>query len=273
MFFRSFAGFGGLWLAWFMVRMKNHHLLYLFSALTIIGLLLILLTPSVITLSICFFLTGLSFGAISLAIPTIISGGKGGSEMFVVSFGLITFFELITWTSFSGLFGRLFNILASSESYIIIALISSVIGTILLLPVKKELFTTPPPKKTATLTPTLREPVVTALLCLIPLYNIYYILYLSYRLHGEINQINPTRKTLSPRAAVWSTLFLSVLSPIILSSLNSNLTLKLKENNTAKFHKTWAVIFWTFIFTPISYALIQSNLNQLIQDQSVEIND
>ncbi len=62
---------------------------------------------SIISLSIYFFLIGLSFGAISLAIPTIISGGKGGSEMFVVSFGLITFFEFVAWTSFSGLFGIL----------------------------------------------------------------------------------------------------------------------------------------------------------------------
>jgi len=271
--FKSFAGLGGLWLAWFMIRMKNHYLLFLYSGFTIIGLLLILFMPSIISLSICFFLIGLSFGAISLAIPAIISGGKGGSEMFVVSFGLITFFEVVAWTSFNGLFGSLFDIIQTPKSYIIIGLVSSIIGTILLLPVKAELFNIPPPERKKFLTPIHREPVIVALLCLIPLYNIYYILHLSYRLHGEVNQINPTQYILSPRASVWSTLFLSILSPIIVSSLNTNITLKLKENNATRFYKTWAIILWSFIFIPISYALIQSNLNQLLHGHSGDIKE
>jgi len=271
--FKSFAGFGGLWLAWFMVRMKNHYLLFLFSGLTIIGLLLILLMPSIVSLSICFFLIGLSFGAISLAIPTIISGGRGGSEMFVVSFGLITFFEFIAWTSFSGLFGILFEFLSTPKSYIIIGLVASFIGTILLLPVKADLFNNPPPERKFFLTPTYREPVTVALLCLVPIYNIYYIIYLSYRFHGEVNEINPTQNILSPRAAAWCTLLLSILSPIIVSSLNTCLTSKLKENNATKFYKNWVIILWSFIFLPISYALIQSNMNQLLHNQSSDIKD
>lgn len=268
MTFRAFAGFGGFWLTWFMVRMKNHYLLYLFSSFTIIGLLLSLLIPSATTLLATYFFVGLSFGTILLAIPTIISGGKGGSEMFVVSFGLITFFELVTWTSLNGLLGNLFYILNNPKSYIIIGLVSALIGTILLLPVKAELFNIPPPERKKTLTPIHRKPVIVALLCLIPIYNIYYILHLSYRLHGEVNQINPTQNILSPRAAVWCTLFLSILSPIIVSSLNTNLIIKLKENNAPRFYKNWAIILWAFIFIPISYALIQSNLNQLTQNHS-----
>lgn len=273
MAFKSFAGFGGFWLAWFMVRMKNHYLLYLFSSFTIIGLLLLLLTSSIIALSISYFFIGLSFGAIALAIPTIISGGKGGSEMFVVSFGLITFFELVAWTSFSGLFGSLYDILNSPKSYIIIGLVSSLIGTILLLPVKAELFNVPPPERKKTLAPIHRQPVIVALLCVVPLYNIYYILHISYRLHGEVNYFNPSQNILSPRTAVWSTLFLSILSPIIVSSLNTNLIIKLKDNNVPRFYKTWAIILWSFIFIPISYALIQSNLNLLTQNHSNEIKE
>jgi hypothetical protein len=273
MTFKSFAGFGGFWLAWFMVRMKNHYLLYLFSSFTIIGFLLLLITPSIITLSISYFLIGLSFGAIALAIPTIISGGKGGSEMFVVSFGLVTFFELAAWTSFSGLLSSLYDILNSPKDYIIIGLVFSLIGTILLLPVKAELFNIPPPERKKTLTPIHREPVIVALLCLIPLYNIYYILHISYRLHGEVNSINPTQNILSPKAAVWSTLLLSILSPIIVSSLNTNLIIKLKNNNIPRFHKTWVIILWSFIFLPISYALIQSNLNLLTQNHPNEIKE
>jgi MFS family permease len=273
MAFKTFAGFGGLWLAWFMVRMKNHYLLFLYAGLIIIGFILILLMQSNVTLSICLLLTGLGFGAIALAVPTIISGGKGGSEMFVVSFGLITFFELVAWSSFSGLFGTLFEFMNNPNGYIIIGLVSSVIGVILLLPVKSELFHTPPPERKKMLTPVHREPATVALLCLVPFYNIYYVLYISYRLHGEVNQMNPTQTILSPRAAVWSSIFLPILSPIILSSLNTNVSLKLKENNASGFYKTWIIILWSFIFTPISYALIQSNMNQLIQNHSASIKE
>lgn len=273
MIFKSLAGFGGLWLAWFMVRMKNHYLLFLYSSFTIIGLILILLIQSIISFSICLILTGLSFGAISLAIPTIISGGKGGSEMFVVSFGLITFFELVAWTSFNGLSGILFEFLNTPNSFIMIGLVASVIGLILLLPVKSDLFNIPPPKRKRILTPIHREPLIVTLLCLVPLYNIYYTLHLSYRLHGEVNQINPTQDILSPRAAVWCTLFLTILSPIIVSSLNTNLCYKLKENNVSRYYKTWVIILWSFIFIPISYALIQSNMNQLIQNQFTNIKE
>jgi MFS transporter, DHA1 family, inner membrane transport protein len=268
---KGFAGFGGFWLAWLMVRLKNHYLLFLYSSFTIIGLLLILLFPSIISISIGFFLIGLSFGAISLAIPAIISGGKGGSEMFIVSFGLISFYEFAAWTSFGGLFGSLSEILNNPKAYVIIGLVSSFIGTVLLLPVKVELFNNHPPVRKSFLTPTHREPVIVALLCLIPIYNIYYILHLSYRLHGEVNEINPTQDILSPRAAVWCTLLLFVLSPIIVSSLNTNLTTKLKENNANRFYKNWAIILWSFIFIPISYALIQSNMNKLLQNHSNNI--
>lgn len=267
MVFKSIAVLGGFWLAWFLVRVKNHYLLYLFSSLTIVGLLLLHLPYSIITLSISSFFIGLSFGSITLSIPSIISGGKGGSEMFVISFGLITFLELVTQTMFNGLFESLYSILGSPNSFIKVGIISSLLGIILLLPVKAELFNISPLERKKTLTPINRKPVIVVLLCLVPIYNIYHLVHLSYRLHGEVNYINMTQRILSPRAAIWSTIFLSILSPIIVSSLNDNLMIKLKENNIAKYYRTWTVIFWSFIFIPISYALIQSNLNQLIDNK------
>lgn len=267
----TFTIFSGILLAWFMVRMNNHYLLFLFAMLSIIGFLLMLIVPSIISVLIGLFLVGISFGAIILAVPTIIAGGKGGSEMFVVSFGIILFFQGVMQTSYSNFIFDLSGIFNIDNSFLLIGLIASVVGTIFLLPVKKDLFYIAPPERKSFLTPTKREPVIMVLLCLIPLYNIYYILHLAYRLHGEVNEINPSQKILSPRAAVWCTLLLSIISPIIVSSLNSNLALKLKENNATRFYKTWIVIFWSFIFTPISYALIQSNMNQLLKDVSNDI--
>src|SRR4030043_442729 len=40
------ASFGGFWLAWFLIRLKNHFLLYLYAAFTIIGLLILLISPT-----------------------------------------------------------------------------------------------------------------------------------------------------------------------------------------------------------------------------------
>jgi MFS family permease len=261
---KNFAALGGFWLAWFMVRMRHHYMLFGYAAILIIGLLFILMFHSMVPMVIGFFLVGICFGGISLAMPSIIAGGRGGSEMFVISFGLLSFFEISYWISFSAAFGGLLSAGSSPNSFLIIALVSAVIGTILLIPVKATLFNYNPPKREFSLEPTERDPAAVALLCLIPIYNIYYILHLAYRLHGEVNTIKPTQNILSPRAAVWSVLFLSVLSPVIVSSLNRILISKLAEDGKTSYYKNWAVILWSFLFVPISYALIQSNMNQII---------
>jgi hypothetical protein len=261
---RSIAGVGGFWLAWFMVRLRNHYMLFVYAAILIIGLLFILLFHSLLPMAAGFFMVGICFGGISLAIPSVIAGGRGGSEMFVISFGLLSFFETSYWMSFNLAFGGLLSANNNPHLFMIIALVSAVIGTVLLIPVKATLFNCDPPKREFSLEPTVRDPWTVALLCLIPIYNIYYIINLTYRIHGEVNTIKPTQSILSPWAAVWCTLLLSVLSPIIVSSLNRSLISKLTENGKTSYYKNWAVILWSFIYIPASYALIQSNMNQLI---------
>jgi len=276
--FKSIAGFFGLWLAWFMVRLKNHYLLFLYSGFILIGWLLILLVPlSIPTLSISFFLIGLGFGAISLAIPSIISGGRGGSEMFIVSVGLITFFESLSWLASIKIFAFLSDNFSGHNGLSIINMVATCIGMVLLLPVKADLFNNAPPRRESFLIPTDREPITVALLGIIPLYNIYHILYMSYRFHGEVNKINPTQNILSPRAAVWCSLLLSIISPIMVTSLNTSLISKLKEDKPVaysmnNYYKNWVVILWAFILLPVSFALIQSNMNLLLQSQSSNAN-
>ena len=262
----DYAPFGGLWLAWFMVRLKNHFLLYLYSALTIIGLLLILFIPSGASFTIGFFFIGLSFGAIILAVPAIIAGGRGGSEMFVVSFGLIFFFERFAYANFQEYYQLLVTIVGSPKGIILEQIILVLIGTLLLIPVKAKLFNSSPRKREFSLTPKSREPIVVVLLCLIPLFNIYYFIHIAYRYHGEVNAIHPTQNILSPRAAAWCIILLSVLSPVMMASLNGSLTAKLSKDNNSGYYKNWAVILWSILFLPISYALIQSNINKAIKE-------
>ncbi|HEY3402589.1 MAG TPA: hypothetical protein VGK59_04320 [Ohtaekwangia sp.] len=266
--FKAFSGFFGIWLAWFLTRLKNHYLLFLYAGIVLSGLGLIYMMPSVISFTIGFFLIGLGFGAIALAIPAIISGGRGGSEMFIVSFGLISFFESLSWVGFSSLFGSLIDIYSTVQGCMSVGMVSAVAGILFLLPVKSDLFYQAPPERNFSLTPTSREPATVALLGFIPIYNVYHMLNLTYRFHGEVNTLNPSRNLLSPRAAVWCSLLLFILSPIIIASVNTTLVSKLKENGATDYHKNWSVILWSFILLPVSFAFIQSNMNQLLTQQA-----
>jgi hypothetical protein len=260
---KTLASLVGFWLAWFLVRMKNHKLLYLFSSLTILGLLLIYSIPSLLTLSVCSFLVGLSFGAIVLSIPTLISNGRGGSEMFVISFGIITFFEV----TFPFLSYMLPALLLSYKAYILISIAFAVIGSLLLIPIKGDIFNTNPPIREFAFSPIFRNPTQVALLSIIPIFNIYYFVYLTYRYHGEVNSINPSQNILSPGAAAWFIILIPLLYPVIMSSLNDSMLPKLLNNSGQKFYKTWVIILWAFIFLPVSFALIQSNMNALIKSE------
>ncbi|MCG8390665.1 MAG: hypothetical protein MJA30_34280 [Cytophagales bacterium] len=261
----SFFGFAGIWLAWFAVRLKNHYLLFLYGGITCLGLLLGLLVPSATLLIFAGALIGLGIGAIWLSIPSIIAGGRGGGEMFVVSYGLVIFFERMIPYSTLPLFA---GFLDNGENFFILSLVLAFVGMAFLLPVKPSLFYVPPPEKKVGnhFVPTYRPPWKVALLCLIPIYNIYYTVYLSYRFHGEVNAIYPSRTTLSPKAAAWCTLLLGIiLLPMITGSLNSSLVSKITSLGKSSYHKTWVVIACSFFIVPVSFALLQTNLNKCIQ--------
>jgi hypothetical protein len=265
---KSVAGIFGIWFAWFMVRLKNHYLLFLYSTLVIVGFILILLVPSKLTILLGYFLTGLSYGAIFLAIPVIISGGRGGSKMFVVSFGLVLFLDTLSWNISSTILGSVMHSSVSYKTFILAGMISAIIGSLLLIPVKPELFNGAPPKRKSVLQPRFREPVLVALQFFIPLYNIYYIIHLSYRLHGEINSLKPTRNLLSPTGGALCTIFLQILIPIINFSLNNHLIKQKKENET-RYYDNWLIVLCAFIFAPLSYAFIQANLNRAINSRTI----
>ena len=261
----SSSGFAGIWFAWFAVRLKNHYLLFLYGGITIIGLLLGLLIPSPTSLIFAGALIGLGIGATWLTVPSIIAGGRGGAEMFVVSYSLVIFFDRLIPYATLPLFA---GFLDKEENFFILSLVLAFLGIAFLIPVKSRLFYTPPPeKKEGThFVPTYRAPWKVALLCLIPVYNIYYTVYLSYRLHGEVNTIHPSRTTLSPRAAAWCTLLLGIiLLPMIAGSLNSNLVSKIISLGKNSYHKSWVVIACSFIIVPVSFALLQANLNKCIR--------
>ena len=271
---KSFSIFIGIWLAWLTIRMKNHYLLYLYSFLVLAGLLLLYLVASSASglsakvffgiIASLFF--GLTFGALILTVQAIISGGRGGSGMFVISYGLILCYILSDDISIPNRLTSIYELLDNARDIILFLLGFVIIGTLLLIPVKAILFNGDPPKREFGLTPKYRNPWIVLLLCLVPGFNIYYIIHLYYRYHGEVNTIYPSQNILSPRAAVWCTILLITLflGPAMLSSLNTSLTDKLTAEGNQKFYKNRMVILWAFLCLPISFALIQSNLNTAI---------
>ena len=102
------------------------------------------------------FLFGLGVGAITLAVPSVISGGRGGTEIFVVSFGII-----IALTSIAQIYAPAF-MASLLERFGYSTLRWSVVmavgvGVLLLLGVKTALFNEPPPRRGVALEPTQRD--------------------------------------------------------------------------------------------------------------------
>lgn len=269
---RTFSSLGGLWLAWLMIKAKNNTFLYVLSGLLIVGLVYMLVSPTVISISIAFFFLGLIFGVISLWVPSVIAGGRGGSEMFVVSFGIITFFQSLLWSSTTAIVGYLMKDFGT-EFLIIVCIGFVAIGLLILVILGVNQFeNTAPQARKSIYEPIYRDPATVVLLCLIPFYNVYYILNLSYRLHNEVYSLRPTNGILTPKAAVLIGLFVGALSPMVVASLNTNVIKKMKEEGNSRFYKNWIVILFAFLFVPISFALIQANINKCIDRKQSKVN-
>lgn len=211
-------------------------------------------------------MVGMASGAIWLIIPSILAGGRGSSEMFVVSFGLIGLANSFV-SYLSGLsMGLMYSYSRSSSSTgIIIILIGLVVFAIfaiafliplLVLPNWRELFNGNPPPRGYALPSLQHDPIAAALLCLIPFYSLYWI----YRAHGEVAAVAPSRSILSPHASLLVTFFFPLMFPIVMVSLVDVLNARI----SAPRRSPWAVGIWAFFVLPVAVWLVQEKLNQVI---------
>ncbi|MDC7223997.1 MAG: hypothetical protein PQJ60_09670 [Spirochaetales bacterium] len=262
--------FLGLWSGWFLIKRRDLLLFYIYAACSALAFFLFFLFPTPFFLILSSLLSGFVLGGIALAVPALISGGRGGREMFLVSFGLISLVQQLTWSSAAWMSARLFHLpYGESKIFFLLSFFFVLAGIVCLIPVNKDLFQGAPPERSRELPPQNRDPLALALMGLIPLYNLYHIPHVAYRLHGEVSHFKKTGKILSPRAAVWCTLLLPLIAPMILCSLNSVLISLLEEKGRERFHKNGPIIFWSFLFIPAGYALIQSNLNLLLREEAL----
>lgn len=255
------TGFGFL-LAWIAIKWRPVISLVFLAVLNGCGL--ILLFHEAMPLVARFAgsaMVGLSTGAVSLTVPAIIAGGRCGAEAFLVAFGVVTTFGVIVGSQASHAFVACVD--AWGFSHIVpIALTPVVVGAIILLTVRGELFTGEPPDRGYTLTPFKRKPIVVALLFLVPFYGLYWM----YRAHGEVSAVAPLRTLLSPRGAVLGSIFVPFLPVVAMASLIDALNCQCQERGRPRLHSPVTIFLWACFFAPVAGAMIQSGINGLLTE-------
>jgi hypothetical protein len=253
----------GIYLAWFSTRTK-HHALYLYGILLIIGMFLICFTQNIIAIPIGMGLFGLATGATLLTVPSIISGSRGGAEVFVLSFGTIFVIYQIFYMASNNALGHFFDESGNfTIAFFLATIIPITLGMLLLLPVNSKLFSENPPLKNDSFPPKPRDPFGVAILSLIvPFYSIYW----AYRIHGEAKHLSKTSKLLSPKASAVLLFLIPFLVPIIVVTLNDCLNITKSQISTIAKRPTWVVIVWCIICYPVSFAIIQSDVNRLVAE-------
>lgn len=261
---RHVASAFGLCLAWFATRWRPVASLVLLIALKLLGVVLLfyLMAGWFGTRFVGSVLIGLSTGAIALAVPALIAGGRHGAEAFVVSFGLVSTFGVVVGM------GAHYAVSASVQAggawwVAHIAGIAGVVGTVVALTIGSALFAGQPPDRGRTLTPLARRPGVAALLCsVVPFYGLYWM----YRSHGEVAAVAPSRGLLSPRGALIGSIFVPLLPLFALASLIDALNAKCQHLGRARLRSPVTIFLWALFFAPVAVALIQSGINRLLKE-------
>ena len=258
------GGLFGFYLAWAIARHRTKRLLILAGCIQLFGGLLMTIPGLAAIPALRFvgaFLVGLGAGTITLGVPSILAGGRGGAEAFVLAFGVAFTFSRIGQMTAPAIVGGLLN------TYGFTALATTVaawlvLGLLFLLPVKSSLFQGALGQRGYSLTPTHREPLIVALLCLVPFYWLYWL----YRAHGEVTSLAPSRSILSPRASVLASLLAPLLYPVIVTSLADALNKGAVGLGRPVYRRPWVTFLWAVLFLPAATALVQSDMNGAMRE-------
>lgn len=261
----ALGGIYGFYLAWVTVRWKTVPMLVVAGLIQLAGYIL-LTVPSLASIPavrwIGALLLGLGPGIITLAIPSIIAGGRGGGEVFLLTFGLIFILSRIN-NMFAPIFVGLVYDQFGTWSLGIPVISVLLIGLVFLLPVNRSLFREPPGERGYPLSPARHEPVLEAFLCLIPFYWLYWI----YRAHGEVTALAPSRRILSPLGSVLACLFIPyVIYPVVLTTLNDALNDNAAQIGRQPYRASWVICLWAILFFPVAIGLLQSTMNQIMAE-------
>lgn len=245
--------------AWIASRYNAKAVLFIESALQLIGTILVMAAvsskagPMLIAGG---FLAGLGAAAIGLSVPIILARGRSDAVTFAVAFGALFVFSRLGDVLYSAVLGLIYNRQAAGAVVVAFA----VLPLLFLIPVKASMFKTPPPPRGRSIPPQRRGPVSAAFACLVPFFHLYWI----YRIHGEVACVAPSRSILSPGAAVLIGIFVPFLVPMCLASLSDALNHRASEQGKPPHRNTLAVFLWSLFCVPVALALLQSGLNRAV---------
>lgn len=250
-------GFGFAWLA---IRWKPVPALVLLALLKVGGLALLCTADGGTTGTrlVGAALTGLATGALALAVPALLAGGRHGAEAFLVTFGIASTATVLAGVGANHLVGahpEIFEALGLAS----LAIAPVAAGALLFASVPARLFAEPPPARGRTLPPVARRPVVAALLWFVPFYGLYWL----YRLHGEVAAVAPSRALLSPRAAAFGSLFVPFLWLAAMASLVDALNDVRRRRGEPPLRSAVTVFVWSLCFVPVAVGMVQSALNRV----------
>lgn len=252
--------------AWLVSRAKYYYPLYLFAVLLLIGLLLLRFAAGNYNLIfVAAALLGFSVGSISLLIPAYIARAVNSSEVFILSFGTISTVNMINGSYMLAVFGAMMTEGFSFNSILVLLAILLIIGTLLLLPVKKCLFNEQPKvREIEPETPRYLDSVLTFLLFFVP----FYFMFWFYKVHKDIRSFSQSATLLTPLGACLSACFVPFAMPVMLSILNDVIHQRLLSGGEKGSFKTWLIIIISIVFPPIAAAMIQSEINRLASSES-----
>jgi hypothetical protein len=257
-FFEALGGLYGFYLAWATLRWRSITTLAACVGLQLISMSLIVLASPLPEFLVCFLMgvIGLTGGRVLGTILAIIADGRGGGEAFLVASGVIAFIAWPFVTILPNLSGML---LARTEVGFVFAIVAICLvdAIIVILPVRRALFSEAPPVRGYALDPRQRDPIKTALLWLVPVYPLYWL----YRAHGETRAFVQSRNILSPRAAVAISLFVPLLLPVLMSSLIEALRQVNSKESKSKLATPGAVFTWSIFLPPVAVWILQKTLN------------
>lgn len=255
----------GFWVAWVAVQWRTKLVLLGMASLEVVGFLLLARAEQVPVVWCGSVLVGLASGAVLVAVPAILAGGRGGSEAFVVAFGLVFTFDALMRTvgplCISWVVELVVELSGTTRLAFALPVGLAGLGLLFLVPVRPALFNEPPPARGASLEPQERSPFVVALLCFVPVFGVIYMLYWIYRVHGEVAWLSPGRGILSPLAALLVFLFVPLMPVLVLTTLVLELNRRGAERSARAYASPVAVFVLALFFWPIAMAIIQAAMN------------
>lgn len=260
--FKQFGFLLGIILSWFLYRLTPRYALYSVALLLLCGTLCIWLVndaSQIICLVAGMLMIGASQGAITILIPAFLAGAVGSISVFAIVFGLLLFIKtLVTTYSFSVTY------LIDQENLSITSFIISVIALLLIVPMKKFIFSEPPAKrKSSSQSPQPAQPVVTGLLALIvPFYAIYWFV----RIHRELHFFTPSPRLMTAQGAGWLSFLVPLGSAALCMMLSDEICSRLAAKGKETGIKTGWVLFWSLLILPVGIAILQEKANQLMAE-------